>query len=69
MPVVYVRLRQLKRGFYEIEFSDVCSDPASTRQGEITEQVTQLLEADIRKVPFLWLWSHKRWKHKRPSGL
>lgn len=23
------------------------------------------LEKDIQKNPQYWLWSHKRWKHKR----
>jgi KDO2-lipid IV(A) lauroyltransferase len=23
------------------------------------------LERDIKELPEYWLWSHKRWKHKR----
>jgi KDO2-lipid IV(A) lauroyltransferase len=26
---------------------------------------TRLLEADIRKEPANWLWTHKRWKRKK----
>ena len=32
---------------------------------EITEMCTRELEQMIRRQPEIWLWSHKRWKHKR----
>ena len=44
----------------------LCENPASTKKGEISEMHTRRLEEDIKKQPELWLWSHKRWKHKRP---
>lgn len=31
---------------------------------EITKQYAERLEKHIKKHPSLWLWSHKRWKHK-----
>lgn len=68
-PVVYARITKEKRGHYLLEFVDVSSNPAETKYGEITEKVSHLLENDIRSKPEYWLWSHKRWKHKRPSGL
>lgn len=64
-PVVYARLNKLKRGYYQLEFVDVIAHPAETAYGEITEKVTKLLEKDIIAQPEFWLWSHKRWKHKR----
>lgn len=67
-PVVYARLNKIKRGYYSLEFSDVTSSPRETAHGEITEKVTRLLEKDIIHNPQYWLWSHKRWKHKRPAG-
>ncbi|MFT4545839.1 MAG: KDO2-lipid IV(A) lauroyltransferase, partial [Bacteroidia bacterium] len=33
--------------------------------GKITEDFTKRLEQDIINQPQYWLWSHKRWKHKR----
>ncbi|HET6990868.1 MAG TPA: lipid A biosynthesis acyltransferase, partial [Bacteroidia bacterium] len=41
------------------------STPGETAYGEITEKVTRLLEKDIIAQPEYWLWSHKRWKHKK----
>ncbi len=67
-PVVFARLNKIKRGHYELEFTDVCSDPQKTQYGEITEKTTRLLEKDIIAHPELWLWSHKRWKHKREAA-
>ena len=67
LPVLYARLNKLKRGYYTLEFVEVVVNAAATEYGEITERVTQILEKDILKYPEFWLWSHKRWKHKRTT--
>ncbi len=64
-PVVYAHLNRVKRGLYNLEFELVVTNPAETAYGEITERVTKILEQDIIKAPEFWLWSHRRWKHKR----
>ncbi|CAN5233972.1 lysophospholipid acyltransferase family protein [soil metagenome] len=65
LPVIYGCLHKISRGKYQLVLTDVSSDPAETSYGEITEKVTKLLEKDILNSPESWLWSHKRWKHKR----
>lgn len=67
-PVVYGRLNKLKRGHYSLDFTDVTETPTETAYGEITEKITLLLEKDIQDIPQYWLWTHRRWKHKRPEG-
>jgi Kdo2-lipid IVA lauroyltransferase/acyltransferase len=67
-PVLYGRINKEKRGHYSFEFFETFQEPAKTAQGEITEMVTHMLEKDIIKHPQYWLWSHRRWKHKRPAG-
>jgi len=67
-PVVFGRINKESRGHYSFEFVDIAEFPQQTAFGEITEKVTRLLEQDIIKAPQYWLWSHKRWKHKRPAG-
>jgi Kdo2-lipid IVA lauroyltransferase/acyltransferase len=67
-PVVFVRINKEKRGYYSFEFEDVGDQPTQTSHGEITEKVTRMLESDILEKPEFWLWSHKRWKHKRPAS-
>lgn len=64
-PVVFVHIKKLKRGHYEGSFTIITDQPKDTPDYWITEQHTQLLEKDIIARPDLWLWSHRRWKHKR----
>jgi KDO2-lipid IV(A) lauroyltransferase len=66
-PVVYVRINKIKRSYYSFEFVDMFPDPSGTQYGEITQGITKQLETDIIKKPEFWLWSHRRWKHKRPT--
>jgi KDO2-lipid IV(A) lauroyltransferase len=67
-PVVFARINKRRRGYYSFEFVDICEFPQQAAFGEITEKVTKMLEQDIIHAPQYWLWSHKRWKHKRPHG-
>ena len=67
-PVLYGRITKEKRGYYSFEFAETTIHPKQTKEGEITEMVTKMLEQDIIKDPQYWLWSHRRWKHKRPEG-
>ncbi len=67
-PVVFVHLNRIKRGYYETSFTVIAASPKDTPDNWITEQHTHLLQADIIKRPELWLWSHRRWKHKRQEG-
>lgn len=66
-PVVFGHITKEKRGHYSFEFFPVCDEPQQTSHGEITEKITTMLEADIKNQPEFWLWSHKRWKHKKPT--
>ncbi len=69
MAVVFGRINRIKRGKYETSYEVICEDASTTDYGFITETHTKLLEKDIIKRPELWLWSHKRWKHKRPESV
>jgi len=64
-PVVFVSISKVKRGFYEVEYSLITDKPMEQPHGKITEDFTKRLEQDIINQPQYWLWSHKRWKHKR----
>ena len=66
-PVIYVSLNRVRRGYYEMTTDLLCENPAATQKGEISEMHTKRLEQDIIRQPEIWLWSHKRWKHKRPN--
>jgi KDO2-lipid IV(A) lauroyltransferase len=67
MPVYYGQILKVKRGYYTLNLIEVCKDPSKMDEGKITEDITHLLENDIRENPPFWLWSHKRWKRKKPE--
>ena len=67
-PVVYISIKRIKRGYYKLTARELFSNPAATKEGEISEAHTRALEQDIIADPVIWLWSHRRWKHKRQSA-
>ncbi|NII24995.1 lipid A biosynthesis acyltransferase [Pseudoflavitalea sp. X16] len=68
-PIVYVSVQKIKRGYYTLS-ADLLKMPpyTSLREGEITEAHTKRLEAAIIEQPDTWLWTHRRWKHKRSNN-
>lgn len=67
LPVISLRMRKVKRGYYEVEFVDLCAEPNKLEPGELTVMHTRMLEKYICEEPELWLWSHRRWKHVRKA--
>ncbi len=61
--VVFLKIRKLKRGRYEMEAELICESPKGLKPFEITNRHAAILEDLIREEPAYWLWSHKRWKH------
>lgn len=64
-PVIYMSIKKQKRGFYKMFGEMLVEEPLATKEGEITELHTRRLEKDILANPEAWLWTHRRWKHKR----
>jgi KDO2-lipid IV(A) lauroyltransferase len=64
-PVVYITIKKIKRGYYEVDSELLITEPKNTSLGEISELHTRKLESDIISQPSIWLWSHRRWKHRR----
>lgn len=67
LPVYFMHTRKLRRGYYELAFEMIWDGESPTQDHEITNRFAEMLEADIRKCPELWMWSHRRWKWK-PHG-
>jgi KDO2-lipid IV(A) lauroyltransferase len=61
--VVFLKVRKLLRGRYEVEVELICESPEGLGPYEITERHVAILEELIREEPAFWLWSHRRWKH------
>lgn len=69
MPVLYYEVKKVKRGYYEVTFSELCPEPSQVPQYTIVQAYVQRLKATIDSQPEYWLWSHKRWKRKRPDDV
>jgi Kdo2-lipid IVA lauroyltransferase/acyltransferase len=64
-PIVFVSVKKLTRGYYSLKAELLQKPPYVGAEGDITETHTRKLESDIIEQPETWLWTHKRWKHKR----
>ncbi|MEI8201802.1 MAG: lysophospholipid acyltransferase family protein [Bacteroidota bacterium] len=62
-PVIYIDIKPVRRGFYEIELVPMVEDPSQMSPGEITQLYAKYIENRIQQQPQYWLWSHKRWKY------
>lgn len=60
--VVYMNMARKGRGHYEMVFTKICDDASKEDPEVLLRKYFDLLEADIRKDPANWLWSHNRWK-------
>ncbi len=71
LPVCYLHVEKIKRGYYEAKFILITDTPKACNEFEITKKYLQLLEKQIREAPQYYLWTHKRWKHRntpKPKG-
>lgn len=64
-PVIYLSIKRPKRGKYVMECELLVEKPENTSENQISEMHTKRLEQDIIENPEIWLWTHRRWKHKR----
>ncbi len=64
--LVYPSFSEKKRGYYEVTFKTIATaeEVESLSTSALIERFAALLEDDIRREPWLWLWTHRRWKHK-----
>jgi KDO2-lipid IV(A) lauroyltransferase len=60
--VVYMKMKRLERGKYEMEFIPICLNASEFTPDELMKKYYQLLEAEVKETPHNWLWSHNRWK-------
>lgn len=65
VPVVFISMRKIKRGFYEICFEKLTEPPYQKNDTSVLEKYSEKLEAFIRQYPSMWLWTHKRWKYEK----
>jgi KDO2-lipid IV(A) lauroyltransferase len=64
LVVVNYVTKKIKRGYYETEFQMLAENPKEYNNYEITDKYLTLTEENVKKQPELYLWSHKRFKHR-----
>jgi KDO2-lipid IV(A) lauroyltransferase len=65
LPVIYVDIQRVRRGYYTLELSVLTTKPLELEKGVLTEMYARKLESIIIKKPENWLWSHNRFKLTR----
>ena len=66
-PVFFLDVHKVKRGYYAGDLVLLTDCPQDFAEGELTRLFTAHLEKLIIEKPAFWLWSHKRWKRKKPE--
>lgn len=61
----YLDMRRPERNHYVGRFVKITPDTAEEPVNKVTETYFKMLQKSIESQPPLWLWTHRRWKHKR----
>lgn len=67
--VVFVGLRKLSRGHYQVKVEQVCNNAKELPKGELIRQYVSFLENELKEQPANWMWTHRRWKRKPPENI
>ena len=65
MNVIFLKVKKVKRGYYEASFEVLSENAQEVPDYAITDKFLKLVEQQIYEAPEYYLWTHKRWKHKR----
>jgi len=68
LPVVYLNIRSIEKGNYELACVPIYDGKEKVTNGMITQRFANQLEANIRNNGMEWLWSHRRWKRNRAAN-
>ena len=62
MAVCYMGMPSESRGHYKIEYTTIAGNASGMDPDDIMRQYYRLLERDIQRQPWNYLWTHNRWK-------
>ena len=60
--VMYMKMKRVERGRYEMTLLPICRDASQMTPEDIMRKYYDFLEEEINETPHNWLWTHKRWK-------
>jgi Kdo2-lipid IVA lauroyltransferase/acyltransferase len=65
MAVVWFSIKKIRRGYYTVTAELLFEHSTGMTEHQITDSHIRKLEEEIRERPEFWLWSHRRWKHRK----
>ncbi len=65
MNVIFLKTRKVKRGYYEGTFEYLAENPKEVPNYQISDEFLKRVEKQILEAPEYYLWTHKRWKHRK----
>ncbi len=68
-PLLLYYFEKTGRGRYKLIIEPLVDNPSGYSENEILKIYALKIESIIKKTPQYYLWSHRRWKHKRPEGV
>lgn len=66
MAIVFFHVQKVIRGYYNLNIELLFDHTEGLTEEVITEKHVRRLEEIIKEKPEYWIWSHRRWKHKKP---
>ena len=60
--VMYMKMKRVERGRYEMTLIPICRNASELTPEEIMRKYYDLLQDELNETPCNWLWTHKRWK-------
>jgi KDO2-lipid IV(A) lauroyltransferase len=65
LNVIFLKVKKVKRGYYRATFEVLTEDVTKVPDFQITDAFFERVEKQILEAPEYYLWTHKRFKHKR----
>jgi KDO2-lipid IV(A) lauroyltransferase len=65
MNVIFLKVKKVKRGHYQATFELMFDQTTAVPNYEISDEFLRRVEKQIYEAPEYYLWTHKRWKHKK----
>ncbi|MCW2118358.1 lysophospholipid acyltransferase family protein [Flavobacterium sp. 7A] len=67
LGVEFIKVKKVKRGFYEATFISIAKNARETPDFKITHDYIHEVEKQILEAPEYYFWTHRRWKHQKAA--
>jgi KDO2-lipid IV(A) lauroyltransferase len=64
LPILFAEINRDRRGYYTAKISSLVENCKDYTENELSDLFLEKVEAQIRRNPSQYLWSHNRFKHR-----